>query len=44
VWGVISIVLSMAVWWPFARAYERRRLAQAFSAAPASASTPEHRS
>ena len=25
VWGVISIVLSMAVWWPFARAYERRR-------------------
>ena len=25
VWGVISIVLSMAVWWPFARAYERGR-------------------
>ena len=44
VWGIVSIVLSMAVWWPFARAYERRRLAQAFSAAPSSASTPEHRS
>ena len=25
VWGVISIGLSMAVWWPFARTYERRR-------------------
>ena len=25
VWGVISIVLAMAVWWPFARAFERRR-------------------
>jgi len=25
VWGVISIFLAMAVWWPFARAHERRR-------------------
>jgi len=27
VWGVVSIVLAMAVWWPFARRYERARLA-----------------
>ena len=46
VWGVLSIVLSMAVWWPFARAYGRRRLAPVSASAspstPASASTPEH--
>lgn len=26
-WGVVSIALSMAVWWPFARRYEKARLA-----------------
>ena len=46
VWGIVSIVLSMAVWWPFARAYERRRLAPGTTAespsTPAFAFTPEH--
>jgi PTS system cellobiose-specific IIC component len=44
VWGVISILLAMAVWWPFARAYERRRLAAStFTPVSATASTtPQH--
>jgi PTS system cellobiose-specific IIC component len=45
VWGVLSILLAMAVWWPFARAYERRRLAPASPSTPASAAAatiPEH--
>jgi PTS system cellobiose-specific IIC component len=45
VWGIISIFLAMAVWWPFARASERRRLAPESPSTPASATastTPQH--
>ena len=42
VWGVVSIVLAMAVWWPFARRYEAARLAAAQASAGATSS--RHRS
>ena len=36
---IASILLAMAVWWPFARRYEQARLAA--SSASASVSNPE---
>jgi PTS system cellobiose-specific IIC component len=42
-WGALSIPLAMAVWWPFARRYERARLG-ADAQAPAGATSSSARS
>lgn len=42
VWGAISILLAMAVYWPFAKAAERQRLAKESAAALTAEPTPEN--